>query len=280
MNDINAEYLDRIDDACAEAAKAYQAPYCTVEGQPVPNILVPAATALTFARNGEPADLIVRPLTHHDEFALIGTLTNPTPRPVAVDALHPTMQALAIAACAHNGQTRKHGTTPYIAHPLAVALHLASCGRYSEHCLNAALLHDVVEDTDWTRERLANALGPAGTPTLALVDFATEPDKSMSWRSRKEAIVAKLRDATSEQHALFIADKGHNLRALLRESRSIPDGVLPGMRAGRSDQSWFAHALARTIFRHGREQAEPFASFIATVNDGTANGLLDAPASE
>jgi (p)ppGpp synthase/HD superfamily hydrolase len=57
-------------------------------------------------------------------------------------------RAVAIAAEAHDGQQDKHGA-PYILHPIRVMLKMDS-----EEAMIAAVLHDVVEDSDWTLERL------------------------------------------------------------------------------------------------------------------------------
>ena len=59
--------------------------------------------------------------------------------------------AIAIAAQAHKGQQDKAGD-PYVLHPLRMMLRMNS-----EAAMMAAVLHDVVEDTDWTLERLREA---------------------------------------------------------------------------------------------------------------------------
>ena len=56
--------------------------------------------------------------------------------------------AISIAALAHRGQKEKAGA-PYLLHPLRMMLRMKS-----EAAMMAAVLHDVVEDTDWTLERL------------------------------------------------------------------------------------------------------------------------------
>lgn len=56
--------------------------------------------------------------------------------------------AVAIAAQAHKGQKDK-AAAPYLLHPLRMLLRMNS-----EAAMMAAVLHDVVEDTDWTLERL------------------------------------------------------------------------------------------------------------------------------
>lgn len=72
-------------------------------------------------------------------------------------------QALTIAMQAHDGQTDKSGA-PYIHHPVAVAglvqqvpTFLACSSAQKESIVQGALLHDVVEDTEWTLEELAAA---------------------------------------------------------------------------------------------------------------------------
>ena len=70
--------------------------------------------------------------------------------------------ALEMAREAHAGQTRNaSGGRPYIDHPVAVAEHLAEHGSGDE-VLAAALLHDVVEDTELEVEDIARALRRAG----------------------------------------------------------------------------------------------------------------------
>jgi (p)ppGpp synthase/HD superfamily hydrolase len=56
--------------------------------------------------------------------------------------------AVSIAAQAHRGQEDKAGD-PYLLHPLRMMLRMKS-----EAEMIAAVLHDVVEDSDWTLERL------------------------------------------------------------------------------------------------------------------------------
>ena len=59
--------------------------------------------------------------------------------------------AVSIAARAHRGQKDKAGA-PYLLHPLRMMLRMDT-----EAAMMAAVLHDVVEDTDWTLERLREA---------------------------------------------------------------------------------------------------------------------------
>ena len=66
--------------------------------------------------------------------------------------------ACYFATEAHAGIYRKSGE-PYIFHPLAVARILANV-RFDHETLQAALLHDVIEDTHYSKEQISNRFGP------------------------------------------------------------------------------------------------------------------------
>ena len=58
-------------------------------------------------------------------------------------------RAYGFAACAHKEQKRKYTGEPYIIHPVAVA-NMVSDYEGSDNAISAALMHDVLEDTDVT----------------------------------------------------------------------------------------------------------------------------------
>ncbi|MEY3089878.1 MAG: hypothetical protein RL113_194 [Pseudomonadota bacterium] len=68
-----------------------------------------------------------------------------------------TLKALELSLNAHQGQVRKSGE-PYIVHPILVAAITAKISN-DEKMVQAALLHDVVEDTDYTIEELEKVFG-------------------------------------------------------------------------------------------------------------------------
>lgn len=76
--------------------------------------------------------------------------------------------AISIAALAHRGQKDKAGA-PYLLHPLRMMLRMKS-----EAAMMAAVLHDVVEDTDWTIEGLREQGFPK--EVLAAVGCLTHRD--------------------------------------------------------------------------------------------------------
>ena len=78
-------------------------------------------------------------------------------------------RAFAVADKAHSGVKRRSGE-PYITHPLSVASLLAELGLDSES-IAAALLHDVVEDTDVTKGDIESQFG---SEVANLVDGVTK----------------------------------------------------------------------------------------------------------
>ena len=63
-------------------------------------------------------------------------------------------EAIAFAVQAHDGMRRKKGDVPYILHPLEAAV-IVGTMTSDQHLIAAAVLHDVVEDTDYTLEDLS-----------------------------------------------------------------------------------------------------------------------------
>jgi len=100
-------------------------------------------------------------------------------------------QAHRFAAAAHAGQRRRHGT-PYIEHPVAVAwLAFELFGVTDGEVLAAALLHDVLEDTD------ATDLSAFPPRTVRLVELLTDdPFSGRSGRRARWELLWADRDAT------------------------------------------------------------------------------------
>lgn len=140
-------------------------------------------------------------------------------------------QALRVAIDAHAGQMRKGADqTPYVVHPLHVALILARWGQ-DDDVLVAGLLHDVVEDAPaWTLARVEERFGHH---VAKLVDELTE-DKSKNWDERKRAGITHVPHISPQAATIKAADKLHNLQSLVFELRTQPaDEVWARFRGGR-----------------------------------------------
>src|ERR1700755_957434 len=120
-------------------------------------------------------------------------------------------RALTVATEAHGGQTRNgSGGLPYIEHPRMVAATLADRG-YVEATLAAALLHDVVEDSDTTVEELRAEFGDEVADLVA----ALSDDESIeSYRDRKDEHRRRVADIDGDALAIYAADKLTNMTTL------------------------------------------------------------------
>ena len=123
-------------------------------------------------------------------------------------------KAYQLANGAHQGQKRLSGE-PYIIHPLAVACILVELGMDSESVVGG-LLHDVVEDTDYTLEDIRKLFGKE---IANLIDGVTKLGK-IPYSSREEQQAENIRKmliAMSEDIRVIIiklADRLHNMRTL------------------------------------------------------------------
>jgi guanosine-3',5'-bis(diphosphate) 3'-pyrophosphohydrolase len=126
-------------------------------------------------------------------------------------------KAYRIAEQMHRGQNRKSGE-PYITHPIAVASILANLG-LDTTTIAAALLHDTVEDTSYTLQRLRDDFGK---DVALLVDGVTKLDKvyfgeAAEAETFRKLIVTAGRDV--RVMVIKLADRLHNMRTLGAKSR-------------------------------------------------------------
>jgi GTP pyrophosphokinase len=130
-------------------------------------------------------------------------------------------KAYDVAQRLHEGQLRKSGE-PYITHPLAVAQTLADLGMDTTTIVGA-LLHDTVEDTEYTVDELRDDFG---AEIALLVDGVTKFEKvSYGDFAEVETIRKMIILAGADVRVLVIklADRLHNMRTL--EARSIASRV-------------------------------------------------------
>jgi (p)ppGpp synthase/HD superfamily hydrolase len=159
-----------------------------------------------------------------------------------------TERAIRAALAAHAGQTRKGDEDmPYAVHPLHVALLLARLGMPAR-VVQAALLHDVVEDcAGWSVARVGHEFG---ADVARIVGELTE-DKSKSWEERKRTQVEHVPALSPDALSVKAADKLHNLRTLAGDLRAAadPDVIWRRFRGGRertlSTSSALVDALAQ-----------------------------------
>ena len=127
--------------------------------------------------------------------------------------------AYEFAREAHKEQKRKSGE-PYIIHPLAVAQIVAEELRLDSESIEAALLHDVIEDTEATEEQVAKLFSPTvaalveGVSKLTRIQYATKEDEQME--NLRKMLIAMSKDI--RVILIKISDRLHNMRTMEYQS--------------------------------------------------------------
>ena len=115
----------------------------------------------------------------------------------------------------HRGQLRKDGT-PFITHPLAVAQIIAEELRLDSESIEAALMHDCIEDTTATYAEIAKEFSPAvadlveGVSKLTRVQYASKEEEQME--NLRKMLMAMAKDI--RVILIKLADRTHNMRTM------------------------------------------------------------------
>ncbi len=119
----------------------------------------------------------------------------------------------------HEGQKRKSGE-PYIIHPLAVAQIVAEELKLDSESIEAALLHDVIEDTPATHEDVARLFSHTiadlveGVSKLTRIQYATKEDEQME--NLRKMLMAMSKDI--RVILIKVSDRLHNMRTMEYQS--------------------------------------------------------------
>ena len=127
--------------------------------------------------------------------------------------------AYEYAERAHADQKRKSGE-PYIIHPLAVAQIVAQELKLDSESIEAALLHDVIEDTPASHEEISKLFSPTiadlveGVSKLTRIQYATKEDEQME--NLRKMLIAMSKDI--RVILIKISDRLHNMRTMEYQS--------------------------------------------------------------
>jgi len=133
------------------------------------------------------------------------------PSSLQTDAMQP---ALRFAMEKHRGVFRKNEKAlPYVTHPIGVAERIVLAGGGTLSILQAALLHDTIEDTKTTYEEIVEAFGKE---TADIVREVTD-DRSLSKVDRKRAQIEKAKKMSHAAKLVKLADKLDNLTDLAED---------------------------------------------------------------
>ena len=156
-------------------------------------------------------------------------------------------KAIEFAARAHDGMMRKKDKTPYILHPLEAAVIVGSMTD-NRDVISAAVLHDVVEDTDITIEEIEENFGAR---VRTLVESETEDKRADlppedTWRIRKEESLEELKNCgDTDVLMLWIGDKLSNMRSFYRIWKNEGDAMWQSFnQKAPSQQKWYYTTIA------------------------------------
>jgi guanosine-3',5'-bis(diphosphate) 3'-pyrophosphohydrolase len=124
------------------------------------------------------------------------------------------LRALSFAALKHRDQRRKgNHQAPYINHPIEVATLIATVGKVSDiGVLQAAILHDTIEDTDATPEEIAREFGK----DVCVLVLEMTDDMSMPSPRRKQHQLERAPSLSKRAKLIKIADKIANVGDIAR----------------------------------------------------------------
>lgn len=127
-------------------------------------------------------------------------------------------QAIKAASVLHKDQVRKGSVPyPYVTHLFTVATIVADYTN-DEDTIVAALLHDTLEDTDYTEKELEDDFGGAVRDIVVALTEPSIPEydrKSITFQ--KKEYIKQIKDASERALIVVAADKIHNMRSIVEE---------------------------------------------------------------
>lgn len=135
-------------------------------------------------------------------------------------------RAAAFAVKAHSNTERRGKGFPYIIHPME-AVSIVSTITNDPELLAAAILHDVVEDTETTVDEIRAEFGDriAGIVDSESDKFESGVSEEDSWESRKQAAIDRLAAASEDSKIVAMGDKLSNMRAIARDYEQKGDAL-------------------------------------------------------
>src|SRR3954447_19364926 len=136
-----------------------------------------------------------------------------TPEPESLgldDDLPLTQDAIEFARERHAGQRRRADEAPFVLHPIEAASILERSG-YPDTVVAAAVLHDVLEDTEAERSDLEERFGPEVAELVATV---SDDPSIEDTEAQKDDVRERVRRAGGYAQAVYAADKISKVREL------------------------------------------------------------------
>lgn len=166
-------------------------------------------------------------------------------------------KAIKFATDVHEGQLRKGSNVPYILHPVEAAA-IVGTMTTDDEILAAAILHDVVEDTDTTIEQVREIFGER---VAELVASETEDKREhlsaqSTWKIRKQETIDHLKTAPIEVKMITLGDKLSNIRTINRDYDAIGDELWQRFnQKDKNEHYWYYQSIADCLTELKNQQA-------------------------
>ncbi len=151
-------------------------------------------------------------------------------------------KALRIMLVAHGQQKRKTDGSLYVIHPMMVAAKLAKL-EFPDEVVAAAMIHDVLEDTDYPEQKLRQELGDKVVDII----LPLSEDKSLEWEDRKQKYIEAVKNASPETKAVSIADKIHNLENIIVTHQTMGADIWTKFNRGKDKKMWFEQEMLKAF---------------------------------
>ncbi|MGN7478832.1 HD domain-containing protein [Solibacillus silvestris] len=148
-------------------------------------------------------------------------------------------KATQYVALKYEGKHRTAMQIPYATHLFGVARILKSNG-YNDTVVAAGLLHDILEDELVAEQEL---LSQFDEEIVALVKSLTEMPKTYSWQIRKEDVIARVKERSSDEMAILLAEKIHNIKSIYTEMLQFGDNIWNNFNAPKESQEWYYRSI-------------------------------------
>lgn len=158
-------------------------------------------------------------------------------------------KAYVYAAKAHLGQYRKKTKVPYFTH-IITTMNYALELTQNTGVLEAAILHDTIEDTWVTFEDLKREFGER---VARLVETETENKRrnmpaSQTWEIRKRETIEHLKNASIDAKMIILADKTANLESIVREQHYLGTEIWEKFnQPDKAKQEWYFRAIREQL---------------------------------
>ena len=172
--------------------------------------------------------------------------------------------AYDFAVCAYSDRYRKAELDkPLVFHAIDVANKLERYG-FDDNVIAAGYLHDIVEDTKYTKDDILDIFG---SDITSLVMGATERDKTSTWEKRKSDSIHRVRDLDIRHKAIVACDKISNIEDLRLKFGKEGREDFSKFNRGKDRKNWYWREIYKSLITNQNENQPMFLKLKKNIND-------------